>query len=92
MSPLLLQVFAYMSCTFILGLCIGWVVWRYETDTNQVDKSEVDFWRSNLEQCRGELGNEKDINATLRDQTETLKKQAETLKKRLIALQEKPKS
>ena len=82
MSSLLLQISAYMFCTFILGLLLGWVAWRYEGVSKQAMNSEVDFWRSNLAQCRSELGNEQDINAALLDQTATLKK-------RLASLQEK---
>jgi hypothetical protein len=68
-----------MFCTFILGLLLGWVAWRYEGVSKRAMNSEVDFWRSNLEQCRGELGNEQNINAALRDQTATLKKHLSSL-------------
>jgi uncharacterized membrane-anchored protein YhcB (DUF1043 family) len=79
MSSLLLQILAYMLCTFLLGLLLGWLVWRYGGASKSTMNSEVDFWRSNLEQCRRELGNEQNGHAALREETTKLKKRLATL-------------
>ncbi|WP_296428372.1 hypothetical protein [Yoonia sp.] len=77
MSSFLLQMFAFMLCTFLLGLLLGWLVWRYGGASQQALDSvntEVDFWRSNLEHCRVELGNEQNTVASLREEKAALKK------------------
>ncbi len=82
MSPLLLQTFIFMACTFVAGVILGWVIWRFEGASKQaLDSlsSEVDFWRSNLEQSRIELANEKTALAALREEKANLKKRLASL-------------
>lgn len=77
MSSLLLQIFAFMLCTFILGLLLGWLIWRYGGVSHRAlvsANTEVDFWRNNLEQCRNELGLEQSKCVALNKQTAELKK------------------
>ncbi len=83
MSSFLLQIFAFMLCTFVLGLLLGWLLWRYGGASKKALNSmntEIDFWRSNLEQCRNELGTEQNALAALREERTNLRK-------RLAALQ-----
>ncbi len=82
MSPLLLQLFAFMLCTFAAGLLLGWVIWRFEGSSKKALNSlssEVDFWRSNLEQSRIELANERTALAALREEKTNLKKRLASL-------------
>jgi uncharacterized membrane-anchored protein YhcB (DUF1043 family) len=82
MSSFLLQIFAFMFCTFLLGLLLGWLVWRFGGSSRQAltsMNSEVDFWRSNLEQCRLELGKEQNNLAALHEERTNLKKRLASL-------------
>lgn len=77
MSSILLQTYSFMLCTFMLGLLLGWLVWRYGGVSNRAlvsANAEVDFWRSNLEQCRNELDQEQNKCVALNKQTAELKK------------------
>ncbi|MEJ6403147.1 hypothetical protein [Yoonia sp. 2307UL14-13] len=55
MDSLIIQILLYMSCTFLLGLALGWF-----THTLVIGKAtepltkEVAFWRKNLDQSRRE--------------------------------------
>ncbi len=82
MSISLLQIFVFMLCTFALGLVLGWVLWRFGGASKQALDSintEVDFWRSNLEQCRIKLGNEQVKVAALHEEKANLKKRLASL-------------
>jgi uncharacterized membrane-anchored protein YhcB (DUF1043 family) len=82
MPSFLLQIFAVMIVTFVLGLFLGWLVWRYGGASKQAldsVNSEVDFWRSNLEQCRVELSDEQNALAVLREERTNLKKRLASL-------------
>jgi hypothetical protein len=58
MSPALIQLFAFMSCTFVLGLFVGWALWRYGGITQAAIKDleeKADYWKKSLDQSRIEL-------------------------------------
>ena len=53
MSTFLSQILVYMSCTFLLGLSLGWLVWSFGSSKERktlVD--EAQFWKAHLEQTR----------------------------------------
>jgi|GEM_PF-4919787 len=77
MSSLLIQIFGFMLVTFLLGLLLGWLVWRYGSSANQSPETEIEFWRSNLEQCRFKLSNEQNKVEVLREEKANLKRRLE---------------
>ncbi|MEO0904566.1 MAG: hypothetical protein AAFX89_07320 [Pseudomonadota bacterium] len=83
MSLPLIQIFTFMSVTFLLGLALGWSIWRFG-GANQKElesaTSQTDFWRKNLEQCRMELDGEKNKVTNLRNESTNLKRQIAVLK------------
>ena len=88
MSPLLLQILAFMLVTFVLGVGLGWLIWRFGRESDQAletMKTEIDFWRSNLEQCRHGRDNEQKAVA---DQQE----EKTMLKRRIASLEARPKT
>lgn len=58
MTPALIQLFVFMTCTFALGLFLGWSLWRYggisRTAMNDLE-AKVEFWKKSLDQSRIEL-------------------------------------
>ena len=82
MSYLLTQMFLYMICTFLLGLALGWLIWRYLRDDNDgLDplKAEVnalrkegDDLRTNLDACRARSTKERDVAEALRIENKRL--------------------
>ncbi len=60
MSPALIQLFAFMTCTFVLGLFLGWSLWRYGgVSKSAIDdlEAKTDFLKKSLEQSRMQLWN-----------------------------------
>ena len=55
MAPALVQLFAFMACTFALGLFLGWSLWRYggisRAAMNDLE-AKVEFWKKSLDQSR----------------------------------------
>ncbi|WP_373635061.1 hypothetical protein [Yoonia sp. SS1-5] len=79
MSDPMTQVIIYMTGTFVLGLLLGWLIWRFGSAKQQeLMNAEIKFWRDNLEQSRQER--EGELN-----QIEALRREKEKLKKRLDA-------
>lgn len=77
MSPIMLQTFAFMACTFGLGLLLGWTFWRFGGISKaalETKTTEVDFWRSKVDQSRNELWTEQANHTALREEFETFKK------------------
>lgn len=63
MSPAIIQLFAFMTCTFLLGLFLGWALWRYGGVSKAAIEdleSKADFLKKSLEQSRMELWNLQD--------------------------------
>ena len=85
MSPLLLQILAFMLVTIVLGVGLGWLIWRFGRESDQAletMKTEIDFWRSNLEQCRHERDNEQKAVAVLHEEKKMLKRRIASLEAR----------
>ena len=83
MSSTLMMVFAFMTCTFALGLLMGWAVWRYGGVSKKAFdamQSEVDFWKGSLENNRTELWNEQEKLGALQQETAKLKKRIASAK------------
>lgn len=82
MSPFVIQIFAFMGITFLLGIVLGWLVWRYDGVSQKAlgaASSEVDFWRSNLEESRVKLGYEQNKTLALTEEKAALKKRIASL-------------
>lgn len=76
MSPFVVQTLIFMLCTFVLGLLLGWVLWRFGGISKaaiDTKATEVDFWRSKVDQSRNELWREQNTLTALREENETLK-------------------
>ena len=76
MTPMV-EILAYLSATFILGLIFGWALWRFgiakEMSTLTTEK---EFWQQRLDQARFERDRDQ-------DKIEALEKERASLKKRL---------
>lgn len=84
MSSFMVQILVFMLCTFVLGVALGWLIWRYGgASKSAIDsmETEVDFWRSNLEQCRLELAEERNALAALLEESSVLKKRLASMQK-----------
>ena len=58
MSPTLIQLFAFMGCTFVLGLFLGWALWRYgaaSQDIVETLEDQAKYWKRSFDQSRNEL-------------------------------------
>ena len=58
MAPALVQLFAFMACTFALGLFLGWSLWRYGGISRAAMNdlvAKVEFWKKSLDQSRIEV-------------------------------------
>ena len=79
----LMMIFAFMACTFTLGLAMGWAIWRYGGISPTAAKalqSEVDFWKGSLENNRNELWKEQEKLDALQEETVVLKKRIASVK------------
>ena len=76
MSYLLTQMFLYMLCTFLLGLLLGWLIWRYgkpalgdydalraERDALLTERNDLNV---NLDACRARSTKEREAAEELR--------------------------
>lgn len=58
MSPALIQLFAFMTGTFALGVFLGWALWRYggvSAAALEDFESREKFWKESLDQSRSEV-------------------------------------
>ncbi|WP_373636782.1 hypothetical protein [Yoonia sp. BS5-3] len=88
MSPLVIQIFIFMLVTFSLGIALGWLIWRFDQDAGQsadTVNTEIDFWRSNLEQCRFERDNEQKQLAAAHEEKNLLKRRIASLEQKIQA-------
>lgn len=89
MSPFVIQIFVFMFVTFGLGLMLGWLIWRFEDDaapSAETVNTEIDFWRSNLEQCRFERDNEQKQLAAAHEEKNLLKRRIASLEQKVQTL------
>lgn len=81
MSYLLTQMFLYMIATFILGLLLGWLLWRFGRESaaptilaqNEELMRERDELASSLDAARSNAFEERTEMEALRDENEKLK-------------------
>lgn len=53
MSDFQMMIMVFMSCTFLFGLILGWLVWSFGgSKDRRLLEAEIDFWRSQLELSR----------------------------------------
>lgn len=58
MSPALIQIFAFMTCTFLLGLFLGFALWRFGGISRAAMddlEAKAQFLKQSLEKSRMEL-------------------------------------
>lgn len=80
MSVLLTEVMFFMSCTFLLGLALGWVAWRIGSEKERkILVSQAEFWQSQLDEAR--LKRDADLS-----RIDMLAKEKANLQKRLASL------
>ena len=70
MSTLLIQIFGAMSVTFLFGLILGWLLWKFATNKGE-DGGE--FWKGKFEQSRGEFFTEQTAHQKLQEEYDLLK-------------------
>jgi hypothetical protein len=72
-----IQIFAYLSITFLLGIALGWLLWKFQ-GPGQADAKPADseYWMDRLEQARNER-DQLDLRLT------ALIQEKDSLKKRL---------
>ncbi|MEM7060401.1 MAG: hypothetical protein AAF557_22710 [Pseudomonadota bacterium] len=55
MGYLVTQIALYMLATFLLGLLLGWLIWRYGRETNPIDTNALESERDALRRNRDDL-------------------------------------
>lgn len=89
MSYLLTQMFLYMLCAFLLGLLLGWLIWRYgkpasddyerlraERDALQKERNDLNV---NLDACRARSAKEREAAEELRGKNVDLQNRLDAL-------------
>ena len=73
-TPFIL-ILVYLSATFILGLALGWILWKFGIAKQLVTATtEMQYWKDRLEQLRAERNLEQDRFASLERERDNLKK------------------
>ncbi len=72
----LAQILIYLSCTFLLGLAMGWVIWKYRISTEP--DTDIAFWKERLDNARA-------MHQLSEQRNETLEREKETLKAKLAS-------
>lgn len=71
----LVMILAYLSATFLLGLVLGWLVWRFgSSNQSESTTTDAEYWKERLEQSRVERNIEQDRIVTLERERDNLKK------------------
>ena len=76
MSPFLLQIFAFMLSTLLLGFLLGWAIWRYGQPAEPEmtpSETEAEFWKNKHEITKNELLSEQVALTSMREENEALK-------------------
>lgn len=72
-----IHILTFLSATFVLGLALGWIIWKFQTTSaGETAETEVKFWKQRWDQSRLELDREQ-------AKIETLEKERDTLKGKL---------
>lgn len=75
MTPMV-EILAFLSAAFVLGLVLGWSLWRFGVSKEMSTlASEKDFWQQRLDQARFERDQDQDKIAALEKERSNLKKQ-----------------
>jgi len=71
-TPLVL-ILIFLSTTFLLGLILGWLLWKFgDADQSESESTETEYWKERSEQARLELRVEQDKFAELKQECDTL--------------------
>lgn len=74
MTPII-EVSAYLSATFVLGLSLGWALWKLGLNQQlKTIMTEKEFWQQRLDQARFERDKDQDKIAALEKERANLKK------------------
>ncbi len=75
----LVQILAYLSSTFLLGLVLGWLLWKFG-GSKQIESvaTELQYWKQRLAQARLETDQKQ-------DKIDSLEREKDNLKKRLAS-------
>ncbi|MEO9863949.1 MAG: hypothetical protein ABJO29_01080 [Yoonia sp.] len=72
-----IHILTFLSAAFVLGLALGWILWKFKTETaGESTDTEVQFWKQRWDQSRLELDREQ-------NKIEALEKERDTLKDKL---------
>jgi predicted nucleic acid-binding Zn-ribbon protein len=72
----MVEILAYLSATFVLGLALGWALWKFGVSKEMKTlSSEKDFWQERLDQARFERDQDQQKIDALEKERASLKKQ-----------------
>lgn len=78
-TPLVL-ILAYLSVTFLLGLVLGWLLWKFGGPAQVgVTETDVQYWKDRVEQSRVERNIEQDRITALERERDNLKKRLKSV-------------
>lgn len=71
----LVQILVYLSSTFLMGLALGWLLWKFG-GSKQLESMTTDmqYWKQRLDQSRLERDQEQDKKSALERERDNLKK------------------
>lgn len=70
-----IQLLLYSSCVFLMGLLLGWVLWKLSKATGPAQENpEVSFWQERFEQVQNERNFAQDRIVALEAERDALKK------------------
>ncbi len=77
----LIQIMLYLGGTFVLGLALGWVLWKFgSAAAAKAEEADVAFWQQRFEQVRSERDLAQDRIDSLESEREMLKKRVRSLR------------
>jgi hypothetical protein len=69
-----IQILAFLTVTFALGLTLGWLLWQFKGGAaGKSIETEVQFWKQRWDQSRLELDREQSKIEALEKERDTLK-------------------
>lgn len=90
MGYLLTQIFLYMLATFLLGLLLGWLIWRYRDEAAPAETGDAAALRQERDRLAADLSTEREGAAALRVELAQRKAALETCEARCAALEAAP--
>jgi uncharacterized membrane-anchored protein YhcB (DUF1043 family) len=73
----MIQILIYLSSTFVLGIALGWLLWKFgNSEQANAQSTETEYWMERLDEAR----NERDL---LETKMEALAREKDKLAKRL---------